>query len=124
MIHTEQQACEALQRVTVKNPPFPIHLAIRNRFGINYLNAIIKVKDRDGGHPIEVNFNFDIPTPISLSLFYDYIESRVQAVFLHEFYECFHVSGVRVKDPHPYGGSDISANFDMLPPLERLSHET
>lgn len=98
-------------RVAVKNPPFPIRLVVRDLGTLEVgLAAITLVPDRDTGLPSKVTHTRLLPRHQVEDFSRDRVEFErailrevtelVRSVFIHEFDECFHIDGVRVRDPH------------------------
>lgn len=101
-----------LKTITLKHPPFPIRLAVGTMNDKVAFYAFTMVPDRETGRLVEV-------THVDYLSKYDgyykeavlaRAESFLRSVFLHELFECFHVEGIRIRDPH-------AAEARKIPPL-------
>ncbi len=94
----------AFDRIEIRNPPFPMYMSIEPGSFHDSGRLIIRarVPDRDGGHPIDVMHPFPIPDPRYRAMmpFEEFVWDCIRNVVMHEAAECFHVDGVRVRDPH------------------------
>ena len=92
-----------VNRVTVRNPPFPIRIWADVDIMSFAVHVVVswQVKDRDAGHQITVSTVRTIRPEMSEAMTLMVIESAVREAFNHEFAECFHVDGKRIYDPHP-----------------------
>lgn len=120
MIRTIKEFEQCLQRIEIRNPPFPISIYIRELVGIARLHIDTVVNDRDDGRPTEVHFNFKLE-PMYEEQFIEYVESCLRGVFLHELAETFHLDGVRVHEPHPDGTSRLQMT-DLYRPSRLVDH--
>lgn len=103
MIKTFEDAKKRLERITLNNPPFPISLSIlEGAEGDLTLMVETSVLDRDTGKDLIIEFKFGFYLPLEDDDFDCWVNSRVRAVFIHEFEECFFVDGKRYRDPHPF----------------------
>jgi hypothetical protein len=95
-----REALAIVHRVTVRNPPFPIRVEARvsERGGLE-VNVITTVPCRDTGTPIRVRHTEHV-CPFSEEQVLAFVTGFIRTVFDHEFKECLHVDGVRVRDPH------------------------
>ncbi len=94
-----------LARVTFRNPPFPIEVRVLDFWdGDREVRCAFDttVPNRDGGGAIRVTHGFRVPLDprIDDKRLLDLIYAEARRVFLHELDECFHVDGVRTRDPH------------------------
>ncbi len=92
------------RRVSFKNPPFPVQCTIEVRAGMLGVMAVIimHVPDRETGHHRRQFYEM----PLYLEVFEDEQDvltvmfEAARSAFLHELDECWHVDGVRTRDPH------------------------
>lgn len=98
-----QEAIRLLERVSLKNPPFPLSWRIRpNSIGI-YVDVTARLPDRDTGVERLQGFNLSLGLPTHPDFLLFWFEKSLRAIFMHEFEECFHVDDRRVHDPHKAG---------------------
>lgn len=90
---------ELLSQVELKNPPFRIELQAADHMTHGYLFVQCHVPDRGHGFPTTITHQYSIPDPRHRD-WLTWIYECVQLAVLHEVAECFHVGGVRVRDPH------------------------
>lgn len=97
-----REAVAIVRRVTVRNPPFPIRIEATEseRDGIE-VRIITMVPCRDTGVTISV-MHTDHMFPFSEEQVIAFVSGFIRTVFDHEWKECLHVDGVRVRDPHKH----------------------
>ena len=95
-----REALAIMHRVTVRNPAFPIRLEARIcDYDSIEVRATTTVPCRDTGAPIRVVHTEHIRA-FSEDQVLAFMTGFIRTVFDHEFRECLHVDGVRVRDPH------------------------
>lgn len=93
-----------LARISLRNPAIATRLRLRP--GYSRIGATLEVRllspHRDTGEMIEVSLDThlrwgeDYPEGYAIHQ----IMHAIEQAWLHELRECFHVDGVRIKDPH------------------------
>lgn len=120
MISDLNDAKHFINKVSIKNPPFPVELTISESAIEDELtfNILFKVKHRDSGYDMNLTFAFAFRIPVRDDVLLEFVESRLRAAWLHELHECLHVDGKRLHDPHPYGdGSFNIEDRDLVKPF-------
>lgn len=111
VVRDPDEAIRLLNRVELKNPPFPISFDCHDEDGYIEVRVTSELKARDTGEFWRqvAFFSITLPAPAPFIVFS--LEKALRSVFMHEFEECFHFEGRRVHEPHP-GGSPMIHEYD------------
>lgn len=92
-----------VKRIEIRNPPFPVELTCHRQVTVGgwLVHVTWKVPHRDNPMKlVEIGCYAMIKDHDSEMYALMEIEDRIRGAFVHEFQECFHIDGVRIRDPH------------------------
>lgn len=91
-----------VNRIQLRNPPFPIALGCAGQGNFWLVTISWRVPHRDEPtRLVDVASYVTVAPSATPERVLLEIEDRIRGAFVHEFQECFHIDGVRVRDPHP-----------------------